>query len=33
MRVALPYGVKYGTGELLETDSWNTFEYSTVEGY
>ncbi len=33
MMVALPYGVMYGTGELLETDSWNTFEYSTVEGY
>ncbi len=31
--VALPYAREYGTGTLLETFDWNTFEYKTAEGY
>ena len=33
LMVALPYAREYGTGTLLETFDWNTFEYKTAEGY
>ncbi|MCR5342267.1 MAG: DUF5702 domain-containing protein [Butyrivibrio sp.] len=33
MMVALPYCSDYGFKSLLETDTWNTFTYKTVEGY